>query len=275
MKSRMFPALLKYHRGRRGVSQLELAMEAEVSARHVSFVESGRAQPSTEMVLRLLSVLGASLREQNEALTAAGLEPQFPEPPSSGGLAPEVAAAIRQMMAQHEPFPLSVLGLDATVIDANRAATTLFETFAVDPAALTPPLNVFTLFFDPRLWRPFVVDWELVAHAMIARLHRESLVRSERRLSTLVDRLLAFPGVPATWRHPDFSAAFGPTAAFRLKRGDLEVGFLVTMTTFAAPRDVTLVELHIESCFPLDEATRVTCERLAAGGQRDLSSRTS
>jgi transcriptional regulator with XRE-family HTH domain len=262
MKSRLFPGLLKYHRGRRGVSQLELAVEADVSARHVSFLESGRAQPSAEMVLRLLSVLGASLREQNEALLAVGLEPRFPEPPSDG-LPPEIGAAITQMMRQHEPFPLSVLGLDATVIGANQAARTLFETFAADRAALAPPLNIFTLFFDPRLWRPFVVDWELVAHAMIARLHRDALLRREPRLSTLVDRLLAFPGVPAAWRHPDFSAAFGPTVAFRLKRVDLEVGFLVTMTTFAAPRDVTLDELRIESCFPLDEATRLTCERLA------------
>lgn len=261
MKSRVFPALLKYHRGRRGVSQLELAMEAGVSARHVSFLESGRARPSTDMVLRLLSVLGASLREQNEALLAAGLDQRFPEPPTDG-LAPEIAAAITQMMQQHEPFPLSVLGVDATVMGANRAARTMFETFASDPEALVPPLNVFTLFFDPRLWRPFVADWDLVAHAMIARLHRDSLLRSDVRLATLVDRLLAFPGVPAAWRYPDFGAAFGPTAAFRLRRADLEVGFLVTMTAFAAPMDITLDELRIESCFPLDEATRLTCERL-------------
>jgi transcriptional regulator with XRE-family HTH domain len=266
MKSRVFPALLKHHRGRRGISQLELAMEAEVSARHVSFLESGRAQPSTEMVLRLLSVLGASLREQNDALIAAGLEPRFPEP-ASEGFAPEIAAAITRMMQRHEPFPLSVLGLDGTVMGANRAARIMFETFAADPAALAPTPNAFTLFFDPRLWRPFVVDWELVAHAIIARLHRDSLLRSDLRLSTLVDRLLAFPGVPRAWRHPDLSAAFGPTAAFRLRRVDLEVGFLVTMTTFAAPRDVTLDELRIESCFPLDEATRLTCERLAGDGK--------
>jgi transcriptional regulator with XRE-family HTH domain len=242
-------------------------MEAEVSARHVSFLESGRAQPSAEMVLRLLSVLGASLREQNEALAAAGLEPQFPEPPSNG-LAPEIAAAIAQMMQQHEPFPLSVLEVDATVMDANRAARTMYEAFAAEPTALAPPLNIFTLFFDPRLWRPFVLDWELVARAMIARLHREALLRSEPRLSTLVDRLLAFPGVPAAWRQPDFSSAAGPTATFRLKRGDLEVGFLVAVTTFASPRDITLDELRIESCFPLDDATRLTCRRLADGHRK-------
>jgi transcriptional regulator with XRE-family HTH domain len=261
MKSRVFPALLKYHRGRRGVSQLELALEADVSARHVSFLESGRAQPSPDMVLRLLSVLGASLREQNEALVAAGLEARFPEPPSEG-LSPEIATAITRMMQQHEPYPLSVLGPEGTVLGANRAARIMFETFAADRAALGQSPNVFALFFDPALWRPFVVDWAQVAHAIIARLHRDSLLRHDSRLSTLVDRLLAFPGVPPDWRYPDFSSAFGPTGAFRLKRDDREVAFLVTMTTFATPRDVTLDELRIESCFPLDEATRLTCERL-------------
>lgn len=261
MKSGVFPALLKYHRGRRGLSQLELAMDADVSARHVSFLESGRAQPSADMVLRLLSVLGTTLREQNEALVAAGLEPRFPEP-SPAGLPPEIAAALAQMMQQHEPFPLSLLGPDGTVLDANRAAWILFETFATDRTALGPSLNVFTLFFDPALWRPFVVDWDRVAHAIIARLHRDSLLRHDSRLSALVDLLLTFPGVPADWRQPDFSAAYGPTGSFRLRRAELEVGFLVTMTTFATPRDVTLDELRIESCFPLDEATRQTCERL-------------
>src|SRR5262245_38451982 len=120
-RSRLFPALLKYHRGRRGLSQLELALEADVSARHVSFLESGRAQPSPEMILRLLSVLGVPLRGQNEALVAAGFEPQFAEPPA-GGLPREVGAAITQMMEQHEPFPLTVLGADGTLLRANRAA---------------------------------------------------------------------------------------------------------------------------------------------------------
>ena len=262
MKNRLFPALLKYWRGRRGLSQLELALEAEVSARHVSFLESGRAQPSVEMVLRLLSVLAVPLREQNEALRAAGLEPRFSEPPADC-LPPEVDLAITQMMAQHEPFPLTVLALDATVLRANRSARAMFTAFAVDPASLSPTLDLFSLFFDPRLWRPFVVDWEHVAHAMLARLHREALLSGDVRLTVLLDRLLGFPGVPPVWRQPDFSADTGPTVAFRLVRDTLRVGFLVTVTTFSGPRQVTLDELRIESCFPLDAETRLVCQRLA------------
>jgi transcriptional regulator with XRE-family HTH domain len=261
MKSRMFPALLKYHRLKRGFSQLDLAVEAEVSARHVSFLESGRAHASPEMVLRLLSVLGIPLRGQNEALVAAGYEPCFPEPPADG-LPAEVETAIAQMMSQHDPFPLTVLGTDGTVLRANGAAKAVFEAFAADPHALVSTQNIFTLFFDPTLWRPFVVDWEQVAHAMIARLHREVLLSDDARMRELLDRLLAFPDVPRAWRRPDFSAALGPTATFRLKREGKHVGFLVTVTTFSGPRDVTLDELRIESCFPLDAETRAVCERL-------------
>jgi transcriptional regulator with XRE-family HTH domain len=263
VKSRLFPALLKFHRGRRGLSQLELALEAGVSARHVSFLESGRAQPSAEMVLRLLSVLGVSLREQNEALGAAGLAPRFPEPTASS-LAPEVDAAISQMMRQHEPFPLTVLDIDASVLRANRGAQALFQAFAAEPQALGAPPDLFSLFFDPRLWRPFVVDWEHVARAMLARLHRDCLLRGDARLSARLEQLLAYPGVPASFRQVDFAMTVGPTATFRLERDALAVGFLVTVTTFSGPCDVTLEELRIESCFPLDAPTRAICERLTA-----------
>jgi len=264
MKSRMFPALLKYHRGRRGLSQLELALEADVSPRHLSFLESGRAQPSADMVLRLLTVLAVSLREQNEALSAAGLEPRFAEP-GAAELPTEIEAALSQMMAQHEPFPLTVLDVDASVLRANRGAKALFRAFAAEPDALEPQPDLFSLFFDPRLWRPFVQGWEQVAHAMLARLHRDTLLNPDPRLLALMDRLLSFPGVPSGWRQPDFSAPVGPTATFRLERSALAVGFLVTVTTFSVPRQVTLDELRIESCFPLDAQTRTACERLSTG----------
>ena len=271
MKNRLFAALLKDHRRRRGLSQLDLAVEADVSARHVSFLESGRAKPSAEMVLRLLSVLGVPLRQQNEALLAADLEPRFPEPPPDR-LPADVDAAIAQMMSQHEPFPLTVLGLDGTVLRANPPACALFEAFAADAGALASAwnasaLNVFDLFFDPALWRPFVVDWQHVARAMLARLHREELLRDDARLATLLDRLLAFPGVPRAWRQPDFATTVGPTATFRLARAGREVGFLVTVTTFSSPGDVTLDELRIESCFPLDAGTRDVCQRLATAAR--------
>lgn len=263
MSGRLFPALLKYWRGRRGFSQLELALEADVSPRHLSYLESGRAQPSAEMVLRLFAALSVPLRDQNQALRAAGLDPHFPEPELSA-ISPPVDQAITQMMAQHEPYPLTVLSVDATVLRSNRAATRLFGAFVAEPAHLPRPLDMFSLFFDPRLVRPFVEDWEGLARSMVSRLHREALARGgDDRLSARLEQTFAWPGVPRAWRQPDFSQEAEPTLTVRMARGELRVGFLIAMTVFTAPQQVTLDEIKIESCFPLDQETRDTCQRWA------------
>jgi hypothetical protein len=133
-----------------------------------------------------------------------------------------------------------------------------------EPSAIPDRLNVFHLLFDPRLARPFVVDWVRVAHGMLARLHRETLARPEdTQLASLVRSLFEYPDVPESWRQPDFSAASEPVLTVRMKRDALELAFLTTMTSFNAPQNVTLEELRIESYFPLDEATARTCERMA------------
>lgn len=273
MNDALFPALLRYWRGRRGHSQLALALEADVSARHLSFLESGRARPSDEMVLRLFSVLAVPLREQNQALVAAGFAPRFAEP-GLDAMAPEVDQALQQMMAQHEPYPLTVLSLDGTVVRSNRAAQTLFGAFVAEPEALPQPLDMYSLLFDARCMRPFVVDWESLARSMVARLHRERLQRGDAKLAPVLERVLSFPGVPREWRQPDFSTEAHPTLRVRLERGELRVGFLVTVTVFSAPQQVTLDELRIESCFPLDDATRAVCKRFArAPGTRKRQGR--
>jgi transcriptional regulator with XRE-family HTH domain len=263
MTSRLFPALLRYWRGRRGLSQLELALEAEVSARHVSFLESGRTRPSSGMLLRLFAVLDVPPRDQNEALRAAGLEPYFPEP-SLDALPPEVERALSQMLAQHEPFPLVVLSLESTILRSSQGATALFGAFVAEPEALPAKLDMVALLFDPRLLRPFVVEWPALARSMLSRIHRENLQRGgDERLTALLERAFSFPDVPRAWRLPDFSVEAQPTLILRLERGGLRVAFLVTVTVFSAPQQIAFDELRIESCFPLDEETRAACIRLA------------
>jgi len=265
MSNQLFPALLRYWRRRRGLSQLKLAVEAEVSARHLSFLESGRARPSADMALRLLSALHVPLHAQNEALRSAGLPPRFPEP-GLDAIDPHVQQALVQMMNQQEPFPLTVLGIDFALLRSNRAAQAIFRAFVADPTHLPASPDMFTLFFDPRLLRPFVLDWATFARGMLVRLQRELLQRGEDdRLRGLLDRVLTYPGVPAAWRHPDFSLD-GPSAQIlRLKRDTLSVGFLIAITKFSSSQQVLLDELSVESCFPIDEPTRATCERLAHG----------
>jgi transcriptional regulator with XRE-family HTH domain len=264
MTDRLFSALLKYWRGRRGLSQLDLALAADVSARHVSFLESGRSNPSEDMMLRLMATLDVPLRDQNQALCAAAYPPRFPEPELTA-IAPAVELAIARMMQQQEPYPLAVLSADYDIIRSNTAANVLFSHFLAEPVHLPTPFNPFSLVFDPRYARPFVVDWEGVAHKMLARLHRETLQqREDGRLWALLDRVLGYPDVPRAWRQPDLSSPVASTLEIRLRRGDLDVGFLTTVTVFSAPQQVTLDELRIESYFPLDEQTQSTCERLAA-----------
>lgn len=262
-ESNLFPALLKHWRTRRGLSQLDLALAADVSSRHVSFLETGRAQPSREMILRLASALSVPLRDQNALLVAAGYPEAFPVPSADNGLAGPVGMVLDRMLAQQEPFPMVVLDRHYDVLRTNRGATALLARMIADPGALGAPPNVFRMLFDPRLIRPFVLDWERTARFLLSRLHRESLERpSDAGLGALLRSLFEYPDVPRGWREPDLSLPSEPWLTFRLRRDDLEIAFVTTLTVFNAPQNVTLDELRIESYFPLDEPSRRACERL-------------
>jgi transcriptional regulator with XRE-family HTH domain len=263
MSTRLLPALLKFWRDRRGFSQLELSLEAGVSARHLSFVESARSKPSKELLLRLLTALSVPLRAQNEVLQAAGFQPHFAEPPANC-LPPEIEAAIRQMLARHEPWPMTVLALDGRVLRSNRAAELLFAAFIAESSQLPEPLDLFSLVFDPALMRPFIVGWESFARGMLSRLHHQALGTPDPRLDAVLERVHGYPGVPRSWRLPDFSEQPQPTLTLELARGELRLRFLIAVTVFLGPQQVTLEELRLESCFPLDDETRATCSRLAA-----------
>lgn len=173
------------------------------------------------MVLTLASVLNVPLRDQNELLVAAGFDARFPEPPS---FAPEIDAAIAQMMRQHEPYPLTVLSCGDFALRGLMA----------EPTA--EPADMYTLHFDPRRLRPFVANWEALALGMLSRLHRDSLHRRDERL----EQVTRFPDVPASWKQPDFSTDDSPTLNVRYARGALRVGFLVMVTTFLAPKHLSL-----------------------------------
>ncbi len=263
-ESRVFPALIRHWRGRRGLSQLDLALAANVSARHISFLETGRAQPSREMVLRLAATLDVPLRDQNVLLHSAGFEDVFEEPGAESFVAGPIGMAIERMLEQHEPFPMTLLDRRYDVVRMNQGAARLFAQVVNDPSAFGARPNVFHVLFDPRLARPFVVEWERVARALLSRLHRESLERpNDEELASLVRSLFEYEGVPKDWQAPDLSLPSEPCLSFRLRRGALELSFLTTVTVFNAPHNVSLEELRIESYFPLDERTRRACEATA------------
>ena len=266
MAQSLFSALLKHWRRRRGMSQLDLALAADVSARHLSFLESGRAQPSEAMVLRLLGVLDAPLRDQNECLRAAGYAPRFPETEPSATDA-GIGAVISRMLRQQEPFPMTVLDLGYNILRANDAASRIFQNFCLKPRAPAEPINLFDLVFSPEKARGFILNWHQLGVAMVARLHQEALRRSDDvQLWNLLERVLAYPGVPSDWKHFTLEDDTSPTCPLVLGKSDVTLTFVMTVTAFSAPRHVAIEEMRIESYFPSDADTEAYCRHLGKSG---------
>lgn len=262
-KHPLFPALLKYWRGSRGLSQLDLALAADVSARHISFMETGRASPSKAMVLTLGNTLQIPLREQNALLQAAGFEPQFHDPGFTASFDGPLGFVMQQMLDKHEPYPMTILDWGYDLLRSNQGGSLMLSLFtgSNDPEQ---SINIFEMVFDPELARPFIKDWEAIAHTLLCRLHREALLKShDERLNRLIEKVLRYPDVPKDWRHPDFSQSNEPFLTVNMSKDGLELSFVTMMTAFNAPQNITTEELLIESYFPANEATRRFFEELA------------
>lgn len=262
MTDTMYPALLRYWRNARGMSQLDLAAAADVSPKHVSFLETGRSTPSREMVLRLASTLGLPLRDQNAMLTAAGFSPAFADVDAARH-DPAIQRALATMMKKHEPYPMLVFDRNYDIVQVNAAAQRMLH-LLLGPRA-GEERNIMRLIFDPGLLRPQLLEWDKVARAMLVRLQRDALLHHRRDddLRRLVSALCSYEGVPNNWREPDFTASSDATLQFRVRHEGHTLSFLTTLTVFSAPQNVALEELHIESYYPLDEATETLCRHLA------------
>ncbi len=235
------------------MSQLALSIEAGVTARHVSFVESGRANPSSEMVLTLARALDVPLRERNQLLLAAGYAPRYRETGLDADAMTRVRDALQRVLRHHEPFPAVVMDRHWNVLRANDAAEALFAWLLADTAAGDPP-NVVRLMFGPL--RPFVANWEATGEALVQRVHREAVGGvPDLETTRLLDELLALPGIPQGWRTPDFAATPLPVLPVEFAKDGLELSYFSMVTTVGTPQDVTLQELRLESFFPADAAT--------------------
>ena len=246
--------LLRHWRAARRVSQLDLALDADVSSRHLSFVETGRAQPSREMVLRLAEALEVPLRERNALLLAAGYAPLYRETDLGAPEMVDARLAVEFILAKQEPYPAIVVDRHWNLLLANPATHRFLALFLPGPPA--GPLNVMRLIFDPQGVRPFVENWEEVARHLVERLHREAAGPPDETTRALLEELLAYPGVPSDWRTPQLDRVPAPLLSIVYRKGDLRLSVFSTITTFGTPQDVTLQELRIECFFPADEATR-------------------
>jgi transcriptional regulator with XRE-family HTH domain len=261
-------ALLREWRQRRRLSQLDLACEAEISQRHLSFLESGRSRPSREMVMHLAERLEVPLRERNVLLAAAGFAPVFPERPLGDAALRAAREAVEAVLAGHEPYPALAVDRHWTLVAANRAVAPLLG--GVDPALLASPANVLRLTLHPAGLAPRIANLaEWRAH-LLDRLRRQVEATADPALSALLEELRGYPGAPGAGgrqpRPPDEVAAAAADVAvpFRLRMEDGAVfSFFGTVTVFGTPLDVTLSELALEALYPADAATGAALRRLA------------
>ena len=252
-------ALLRDWRKRRHLSQLDLALDAGISARHLSFVETGRSRPSAELVMHLAEQLDVPLRERNGLLLAAGYAPAYGqrdlEEPEMG----PVRDALERVLAAHEPYPALVVDRHWGIVAANRAVALL--TAGVGAELLQPPVNVLRLALHPDGLAPRVVNLAQWRAHLLDRLGRQAVVSGDPALAALHGELASYPaGEPGP--APDLVA--GEIAVpLRLRHDGGELSFISTVTTFGTAVDVTVSELSIEAFFPADAATEQRLRALA------------
>jgi transcriptional regulator with XRE-family HTH domain len=261
--------LLKEWRARRGLSQLDLAVTARTTQRHLSFIESGRAAPSREMVLRLAATMDVPLRQQNNLLLAAGYAPVWHERDLSMPEMAAVSRALDHMLTQQEPFPAFVVDRRWNLLRANRGAAHLSE-LLTGPSASSAhdddePVNLAIALVSPDGLRPLIVNWQEVALYFLRGVQSDAQADGTEETAALLRRLLSFPGVP------DLAQAVSPeeeptrpVVPIHFRSGSIDLRLFTTIATLGTPREITAQEIRIECFFPIDEATTQLFRRAAA-----------
>lgn len=255
--------LLRRWREERRLSQLDLALEADVSARHISFVETGRSTPSREMLLTLSTVLDVPLRERNSLLQAAGYAPIYRETALDDPRMAQMRSALELILRQHEPRSAFAFDRHWNLVMINEAFFGLLTlTLGGEPEGLRPfalssdrRWNLLRLLFDPEGLRKFIVNWEPVAKGLLNDAYRDASWARDETMQKLLSEVLAYPGVPARFREADLDAPQALVIPFEMTIGGRTARFFSTITTLGKPQDVTLQELHIEAFFPADAET--------------------
>jgi transcriptional regulator with XRE-family HTH domain len=262
-----FGDFLRHWRSKRGKSQLDLALDAGISQKHVSFVETGRSSPSRRMVIDLSEALGVPLRDRNEIMLAAGFAPVHDEK-ASGRLSPEVDRALQRMLRQHEPFPAIVLDRYWNVIATNDAAPKFFGKF-VHLDSRPSPRNLLHLVFDPNGLRPFLEGFDEIARSLLWRVRREAVGGIlDERSRQLVGELLSYGG--DTGANSDGPNSDLPVIPVRFRVGENVISMFSLITTVGTPQTIAGEETRLESMFPSDAASEAAYLELMSA-ERDMS----
>lgn len=264
MQDLAFGALLRDWRQRRRLSQLALACDADISTRHLSFLESGRAAPSRDMIVRLAEQLDVPLRERNRWLLSAGFAPLYPERALDDSALQSAMLAVDRVLQAHEPFPGLAVDRHWTMVRANAMIAPLLG--AVAPSLLAPPVNVIRLSLHPDgLWPSIVNAGEWRAH-ILARLARQARDTGDAGLVSLLEEVRGY--APDAGYHPHVPPGGDVVIPFQLRTPIGTLSFITTTLLFGSPTEVTLSELAVELFFPSDASTAEALRGMTAAEQR-------
>jgi transcriptional regulator with XRE-family HTH domain len=253
------------------MSQLELSLDAGVSQRQISFIESGRSVPGRDTLLTLAQTLDVPLRERNALLLAAGYAPMYSEAPWNAQEMHSVISALERVVRQHDPFPAIVMDRHWNVLMTNDAAPRFFNCF-IDMTSREGPRNMLHLMFDPQGMRPFVADWDDVSRSLLQRVHRESVghvIDGDTR--RLLDELLAYPDVPRDWQRyrAPASAPAMPVIPLDFVSDGVVLRYFSMVTSVGTPQNVAAQELRLECMFPADDVTEARHHQLLAAHSKE------
>jgi transcriptional regulator with XRE-family HTH domain len=244
------------------MSQLDLSLEAGVSARHLSFLETGRSNPSREMVLHLAEELDVPLRERNRMLLAAGFAPAYDERPLEAPEMEPVRRAVAQVLTGIEPYPAAVIDRWWNLVASNRQIGVFLE--GVAPQLLEPPANVLKVSLHPDGMAPRIANLAEWREHLLSRLRREIATTGDPRLAALLEEVSAYPSPAGA--APDVPPQGAIAVLLRLRAAGGELTFISTVATFGTPVDVTVAELSIEAFFPADATTAAALHDLLPAG---------
>jgi transcriptional regulator with XRE-family HTH domain len=246
--------LLREWRERRRLTQLDLGLEAGISARHLSFVETGRSKPGREMLLKVAERLEIPFRDRNQLLLAAGHAPAFPERPLEDPALAPVRAALDRILAAHDPYPAVVFDRAWTLVSVNAPMSALTQGVEIDPALLEPPINVLRIGLHPCGLAPLIVNLARWRAHFLERLARQVAVTGDDSLRSLMDEVAAYPTSGDEHAADDAGSEILGPVRLRVPTGG-EWSFFGMFAGFDTPFEVTTSELAIELLFPADQAT--------------------
>jgi transcriptional regulator with XRE-family HTH domain len=255
-RQQSFASMLRWWRRHRALSQLDLAGRADISQRHLSFMELGRASPSVEMVMRLAAALDVPLRQHNSLLLAAGFAPVWRQTDLAAPELSEIRSALDYMMAQQEPFPAVVVDRHWNLLQSNSGAVRLVE-FLAGPLAPGTAINLADALVAPNVLRPHLVNWADVVRYFIRSVEADLAADGTPETAALLERLFGYEGVRSAVKVLATESATSPVLPMHFRKGDTELRLFTTIATLGTPQDITVQELRVECFFPMDDKTAV------------------